>query len=639
MGTDSRFDAGRSSASRTATKKAPDALGNHFSSSEPSRFQELLKKPAFAIPAGLAAVLVTIFATVGIILITGVALAGASLQAAVPLASQAKDQVEAGDITGVKKTLDKLNTDAQVANVASSTFVWHAAEAIPGLGENLQAIRLISSLASDLSGEVVMPGIDLLGNLKNADGGINAVGLANLVPRVENAFNETTAVSTQLNNLDQAQLVGPIRSAVSKFQEAMVQVNEVSGPALSALKQLPDMLGVNGPKNYLVLFANNAEVRSGIGNPGSMVLITVDNGNVKITDSAGSQNFPEGAGFKLDPETEALYGSKVGNQIQDITYTPYFDETAQLARQFWALHNKGKVDGVVMLDPVALSYLLAATGPVPVGDGITLTSDNAVKELLNEVYFRYANDDDISEQAAKQKAFFGESTAAIFSAVTHTDNMTGLVKAISKAASEGRLMFQSDNKDQMALLADTRIIGPLPEDNTKKTVIGVFFEYNLAAKMDYYFDSSVTGSTTQCTVTGNTPATFTAATTVKNIITEDVWKKLPWYISGTNLWQKGGIYRDVVVYGPVGTKVKTVKVDGLIKNVPGRWDDDYRVSKNRDRPVVQVPIFVDMQKSATVTVTFEANPKQPASSFGPFEIHVTPTVRNTPVTVERPGCQ
>lgn len=639
MGTDSRFDAGRSSASRTPTKKAPDALGNHFSSSEPSRIQELLKKPAFAIPAGLAAVLVTIFATVGIILITGVALAGASLQAAVPLVSQAKDQIQAGDITGVKKTLDKLNTDAQVANVASSTFVWHAAESIPGLGENLQAIRLISSLASDLSGEVVMPGIDLMGNLKNADGGINAVGIANLVPRVENAFNETTAVSKQLNSMDQAQLVGPIRSAVSKFQETMVQVNEVSGPALSALKQLPDMLGVNGPKNYLVLFANNAEVRSGIGNPGSMVQITVDNGNVKITDSAGSQNFPEGAGFALDPETEALYGAKVGNQIQDITYTPYFDETAKLARQFWALHSGSKIDGVAMLDPVALSYLLGATGPVPVADGITLTSDNAVKELLNEVYFRYANDDDINVQAAQQKAFFSGATAAIFSAVTHTDNLTGVVKAISKAAGEGRLMYNTENKEVTALIADTRIAGPLPPDNTKKTVIGVFFEYNLAAKMDYYFDSSVTGTTTQCTVIGSTPATFTAATTVKNTITEDIWKKLPWYISGTNLWQKGGIYRDVVVYGPVGTKVKTVKVDGLIKNVPGRWDDDYRVSKNRDRPVVQVPIFVDMQKSATVTVTFEATAKQPASSFGTFEINVTPTVRNTPVTVERPGCQ
>lgn len=633
------MDAGRSSASRTSPKKAPDALGNHFSTAETSRFQELLQRPAFAILAGIAALFALICATTGFILILGGLLAGASLQAALPLVNQAKDQIQAGDISGVKKTLDKLNTDAQVANVASSTFVWTAAESIPGLGENLTAVRLISSLAADLSGQVIMPGVDLMGNLKNPEGGINARGIADLVPRAESALAETTTVSAQLASLNQAQLVGPLRGAVDKFQEAMVQVNELSGPAMATLKQLPDMLGINGPKNYLVLFANNAEVRSGIGNPGSMVLITVDNGNIKITDQAGSQNFPEGAGFKLDPETEDLYGAKVGNQIQDITYTPYFDETAKLAKQFWGLIRPGsKIDGVAMLDPVALSYLLTATGPVPVADGVTLTSDNAVKELLNEIYIRYENDEDINQQAAQQKAFFNAATAAVFSAVTHTDNMTGVFKAVAKAAGEGRLMYYSDNKEQMALIADTRIAGPLPPDNTKKTVIGVFFEYNLAAKMDYYFDSSVTGSTTQCTVSGNTPATFTAATTVKNILTEDVWKKLPWYITGTNLWQKGGIYRDVVVYGPVGTKVKTVKVDGLIKNVPGRWDDDYRVSKNRDRPVVQVPIFVDMQKSATVTVTFEATAKQPASSFGAFEINVTPTVRNTPVTVDAPGC-
>lgn len=639
MSTESRYESVRDSVMRPRMRRLPVGLGNHFATPELGPFQRLLRKPAFAIPAGFAALLVAMFATVGLILLLGIVLAGASLQAAVPLTSQARDQIEAGDISGLKKTLDKFNTNAQVANVASSTFVWRAAESVPGIGENLRAVRLISSLSADISTNVIAPGLDLMGHLKNPEGGVNAQGIAQLVPRVEGAFTEMKTVSAELASLDGSQLVGPLQSGVTKFQEAMTQVSEAGGPALSALKLLPDMLGVNGPKNYLLLFANNAEVRAGIGNPGSMAQVTVDNGSIKITGQAGSQNFAEGAGFKLDPETESLYGEKVGNQVQDITYTPYFDETAKLARQFWATQSPAKIDGVVMTDPVALSYILAATGPVPVADGITLTSENAVRELLNEIYIRYENKDDINIQAAQQKAFFNKATEAIFAAVTRTDNITGLFKALSQAASEGRLLYNSNNPEQMALIADTRIAGPLPPDNSKKTIIGVFFQYNLAAKMDYYFDSTVTGTTTQCTVTGNTPATFTAATTVKNIITQDVWQKLPWYISGTNLWQKGGIYRDVVVYGPVGTKVKTVKVDGLVKNVPGRWGDDYRVSKNRDRPVVQVPIFVDMQKSATVTVTFEATAKQQTSSFGPFDIHVTPTVRNTPVTVERPGCQ
>ena len=42
---------------------------------------------------------------------------------------------------------------------------------------------------------------------------------------------------------------------------------------------------------------------------------------------------------------------------------------------------------MISIDPVALSYLLAVTGPVTV-DGVTLTADNAVDELLNGTYLR-----------------------------------------------------------------------------------------------------------------------------------------------------------------------------------------------------------------------------------------------------------
>ena len=99
-------------------------------------------------------------------------------------------------------------------------------------------------------------------------------------------------------------------------------------------------------------------------------------------------------------------------------------------------------------------------------------------------------------------------------------------------------------------------------------------------------------------------------------------------------------------YGPVGTKVKSVEVNGTIRQpyIPfrgegTRWGDSYRELPHFGRPVVQVPIWVEMQDSASITVTFEAAEGQRSDSFGPFAVNVTPTVRTTPVTVSTPGCE
>ena len=47
----------------------------------------------------------------------------------------------------------------------------------------------------------------------------------------------------------------------------------------------------------------------------------------------------------------------------------------------WEQEYDDQIDGVVALDPVALSYLLEGLGKIVVG-GVDLTSENVVDELL-----------------------------------------------------------------------------------------------------------------------------------------------------------------------------------------------------------------------------------------------------------------
>src|SRR5699024_6881361 len=138
---------------------------------------------------------------------------------------------------------------------------------------------------------------------------------------------------------------------------------------------LPAILGADETRHYLMLFENNAETRGWGGNPASVMLLNVDDGKIDIEQQADTSDFPYGLEqpiMELDPESEALYGDKIGRYLQDTTTTIDFRETAHLATAFWDRQFGGDIDGVVSFDPVALGYLLKATGPVELSTGEVL---------------------------------------------------------------------------------------------------------------------------------------------------------------------------------------------------------------------------------------------------------------------------
>src|SRR5690606_5018452 len=140
----------------------------------------------------------------------------------------------------------------------------------------------------------------------------------------------------------------------------------------TTLQLLPGALGAEGPRNYLMLFQNNAEARGAGGNPAAILLVNVTDGRISIAQQASSTDFQNARPTPvtaLDPETTARYGDKVGRYMQDIMLTPDFTESADIMRAWWAETFGTPIDAVVSFDPVALGYLLGATGPVTLPTG------------------------------------------------------------------------------------------------------------------------------------------------------------------------------------------------------------------------------------------------------------------------------
>ncbi len=153
----------------------------------------------------------------------------------------------------------------------------------------------------------------------------------------------------------------------------------------------------------------------------------------------------------LSADTTSLYGNITGRYMQDVNLTPRFDVTGALAREMWKQKFGQQVDGVLAIDPVTLGYILRATGPVQLATGDTLTSDNAVKLLLSDVYAKYPD-------PTVQDAFFASAASAVFDKVSSGGfDAKKLIAALADGTADGRLRLWS--ADSCRAEADRRDSG------------------------------------------------------------------------------------------------------------------------------------------------------------------------------------
>lgn len=558
-----------------------------------------------------------------------------SLQQAMPLATVAKDQILAGDTEGAIATTTELAALTADARTQTDDAVWKSVEWIPTVGANLYAVRTAANVTDDLVTGALTPATSLnLNALTPVDGGINLAAITEMQSAVTQASDTVDKAAAELDTIDQDALIPQVSDALTKLTGAVDELQPMLGPASDIINVLPAALGADGPRNYLMMFQNNAESRGTGGNPAAIVMVTADQGRINITQQASSADFNNGRDtpiIELDPETVAIYGDKIGRYVQDTTLSPEFSETAEIVRAFWAESFGTPVDAVVSFDPVALGYLLKATGPVSVPaeveyDGYTvqildqpveLNADNAVAFLLNGIYSTI-ND------PVMQDAFFATAAGSIFDAVTSgSADAKTLLTSLTEAVDEGRLMYVASDEAEAALVGETRLSGTLPKTNDNETLLGVYVNDITEGKLDYYMQLDIAAASTQCE--SDAPS-FSTTATLTNTLDPGAVGDLARYVSPGRFFPKGVVSTDLVLYGPVGASVGTVTVDGNPVSV--------QAFTHLGRPAVKV----NVENAPGVTRTVAADFTASDGDFGPLSVRHTPMVRETPVTLSAPGC-
>ena len=105
----------------------------------------------------------------------------------------------------------------------------------------------------------------------------------------------------------------------------------------TAVQVLPDMVGADGERDYLLLFQNNAEIRATGGMPGSWALIHAEDGRLEMAEQGTASDFPtaEEPVVPLTSAEVAVYGEEYGLFFQDPGFAPDFPRGAEMWKAHW----------------------------------------------------------------------------------------------------------------------------------------------------------------------------------------------------------------------------------------------------------------------------------------------------------------
>ena len=330
--------------------------------------------------------------------------------------TEAADALVAGDYAA---------GEAAYRNARESTDLIERAVASPqleflsrfrGLATATTNLDRLSVAATDIAvatGELLTLYGDLSGKAGTtrifSDGAIDLARLEQLPTQVAVAKAQLLDAQFQLESIQAssrpAQMLDDLRNT------ALAEVRPVL-TAVEALDRiapfLPDALGANGVRRYLVAIGNQAEMRAAGGAPLSLVLVEFDNGRISIPvkGQTSTQLFPplNAPVTWYGPAYNPFFPGNTRTRPFVVTNThPNMLFSGREMAQAWEGGGYPRVDGVVTMDLTAIAAVLDATGPVESSTYGSVTGDQIGEILLIDAYADFGQEEALARQQANQE--------------------------------------------------------------------------------------------------------------------------------------------------------------------------------------------------------------------------------------------
>ena len=407
---------------------------------------------------------------------------------------------------------------------------------------------------------------------------IPAVGHArSYIKVVKSDYSKQSAItSADALNSDINRVFSIIDLPISKQISSLFGLNfsNIKNEITAAVSTGPILAGTDKPKRYLIAFQNTAEARGTGGILGAYAIVEFKKGSLKVI-ATGSNEPLYGSSLEKIPidvpdEYKRLYGENPAI-LQNSNLSPHFPYGAEIWLALWKKEFGQSLNGVIAIDPTALSYILRSTGPITLNSGEKITSENLVAGTLKDAYKRFEKDN-----KARKQYLVDIMNATVKLLNSGEYSKLKMAQAIRDGIVANRILFYSTDESAQKKLSETRLGGfmSLEGNNEFRTVI-----QNIdAGKLDYYLDRSVEIESKSCEKDRQTQVRIRVTNTLKTgvglspyVLTRADKGKPASLVTGAHRFE-------VFIYGPTNAKLVSVSRENRTADLGG-------ASVERKRPI------------------------------------------------------
>lgn len=414
-----------------------------------------------------------------------------------------------------------------------------------------------------------------------------------------------------------------VRSMVDTAKNFIIGADYAVTKAKDALLLLPNALGNNSPKNYLIIFQNDKEIRGTGGFMTAYAFMTFDKGHISTTQSDDI--------YRLDERLLATCQSKICPLTPPEAIVKYLPEVSGKARSAWSMRDSNlspdvpasmkefermysllgqgtPFDGIILIDSHVVEELIKITGPVEVF-GIKYSAEIDPRCNCPNVIYELENYAQIVQKGEQdRKAILGTLMAQILARAlgSSTEKLPELINAGVKLANAKDVIFYMHDPKLQKALSNLNWTGQVKD-----------------FKGDYLYvnDSNFAGGKSNLYVTQDVSLNIDINNSgkVKNMLTIKYSNPQKY-----DTWLNG-INRDYVrIYVPRGAKLMSSK---------GSEVEVTTISNELNKTVFEAFIQVRPQNSTTLTFEYELPGNFQGDEY-PLLIQKQPGAKHFPYTIK-----
>ncbi len=395
----------------------------------------------------------------------------------------------------------------RVPGIDAATRNW--ALTVDAASSLTQATGELITLYGDLSGKGEGPKIF-------SDGAIDLTMLEELPSRVGSTSMQLASAHRALTGIVATTMPSqPLDAVRNKALEEMVPIEQAMASLDLIAPVLPDALGANGPRRYLIAIGNQAEMRAAGGAPLTLVMVEFNEGRISIPikGPTSTQLFPPlNAPVEWwGPGANPFFATNPRNAPFVVTNThPNLLFSAREMAEAWTGGNYPRVDGVITLDLTAISAVLDATGPVESEVYGTVDGQRLGQILLIDAYQEFGQEGAADRQSANQ-----ELLNTLLERLLGGDDLVNAASAITSTAPGRHFQAWMRNPELQRLSMRSGAAGEVNDpgvgdwsavytQNGNQSKVDVFQQRNVLVTVNMAEDGSAR-VTQQVTLTNATP--------------------------------------------------------------------------------------------------------------------------------------